>query len=82
MSKSKELVKTIVVDGPSRTLVDRLHATKFRILTLVCLVENPTVNVYEMDADAMKDWFEGYNEHAEYVLAIEPIDKSVLEFTK
>jgi hypothetical protein len=76
--ESKEIRK-IVIEGPrGRALVTRLFKAKFRVLSL-STTDPARIFVYEFDAEALKDYLDGNGEHAEYVLAIEPLDKRMLD---
>jgi len=85
MAETPEIIspiKRIALDGSSDALVGRLHSTRFRIVTLVLLGSNPELNVYEMNAEDMKEWIEEYEHYGEYILAVEPLDNAVLQLVK
>jgi hypothetical protein len=53
----------------------------YRLTTIVPLVENPERHVYRMTQEELDDYFDGYSEFAEFVVALEringPDDESV-----
>jgi hypothetical protein len=51
--------------------VDRYRSARYRVTTIVPLVQNPTKNVYVFDQDALESFLDGYEEFAEFVVAIE-----------
>ena len=51
--------------------VNRYRSARYRVTTIVPLVENPTKNVYVFDQDALESFLEGYEEYAEFVVAVE-----------
>lgn len=51
--------------------VNRYRSGRYRVTTIVPLVENPTKNVYVFDQDALESFLDGYEEYAEFVVAIE-----------
>ncbi len=53
--------------------VDQYRSAKFKVTTIVPLVDNPTRNTYVLDQDALESFIEGYQEYAEFIIAIEKI---------
>lgn len=51
--------------------VDRYSTARYRVTTIVPLVENPTKNTYILDQNALNSFLEGYEEYAEFIVAIE-----------
>jgi len=51
--------------------VDQYRSARYRVTTIVPLVRNPTKNVYVFDQDALESFLEGYEEYAEFVVAVE-----------
>lgn len=47
---------------------------KYRVTTLVPLVNNPVKNVYVVDQEELDEFLEGYNEYAEFIIEIVPIN--------
>lgn len=57
----------------SREEVDRYSAARYKVTTVVPLVENPTRNTYILDQDELYSFLEGYEEYAEFIVAIERV---------
>lgn len=53
--------------------VDQYRSAKFKVTTIVPLVDNPTKNTYVLDQDALELFIESYQEYAEFIIAIEKI---------
>ncbi len=53
--------------------VQRFLGARYRVRTVVPLVENPTQNTYLFDQEALESFFEGYEEYAEFVVAVEQV---------
>jgi hypothetical protein len=53
--------------------VNRYRSAKYRVKTVVPLVENPTRNIYVFDQNALESFLEGYEEYAEFIVAVEQI---------
>ena len=53
--------------------VDRYRSAKYRVTTIVPLVENPTRNIYVFDQEALESFLEGYEEYAEFIVSVEQI---------
>jgi hypothetical protein len=49
----------------------RYESSRYRVTTVVPLVEKPTRNVYIFDQLALESFLEGYEEYAEFIVAIE-----------
>lgn len=46
---------------------------RYRVTTIVPLVDNPTRNTYLMDQDGLDAFLEGYETYAEFLIGIEPL---------
>jgi hypothetical protein len=53
--------------------VNRYRSVRYRITTIVPLVENPTKNIYVLDQEALESFLAGYEEYAEFIVAVEQI---------
>ena len=53
--------------------VDRYLGGRYKVTTVVPLVENPTQNTYLLDQDGLASFLEGYEEYAEFVVAVEQV---------
>jgi len=67
------LLKPIEKEVITAQEVDRYRAARYRVTTIVPLVENPTKNTYVFDQDALESFLEGYEEYAEFIVAVEQI---------
>ena len=52
--------------------VDRYRTARYRVTTIVPLVENPTENSYVFDEEGLESFLDGYEEYAEFIVAIGP----------
>ena len=53
--------------------VSRYEAARYRVTTIVPLVEKPTKNTYIFDQGTLELFLEGYEEYAEFIVAIERV---------
>jgi hypothetical protein len=53
--------------------VDRYQASRYRVTTVIPLVENPMKNTYVFDQDGLDSFLERYEEYAEFIVAIEKV---------
>ena len=51
--------------------VDRYRSARYRVTTIVPLVENPTRNIYLFDQEALESFLEDYEEYAEFIVSVE-----------
>ncbi len=56
--------------------VDAAYAAKYRVVTIIPLVESPQRVTYILTHDELEDFFDGYSEFAEFVVSIERIEAS------
>lgn len=61
-------VETVVIPPKER---DAFEHARFRLTTIVPLVENPERKVYELTQAELEEFFDGYSEFAEFVIGIE-----------
>jgi len=57
----------------SSSEVDSHRDAKYRVTTIVPLVENPVQNVRILDQEGLDMFLEGYDEHAEFLVGIERV---------
>lgn len=75
----ERLLRTYAVTNPVETVVissqecDSLQSARFRLTTVVPLVENPERRVYELTQEELDEFLDGYTEFAEFVIGVEPI---------
>jgi hypothetical protein len=60
-----------VVISPEQ--VNGYNAARYRVTTIVPLVENPTRNTYILNQEALDSLLQGYEEYAEFIVAIERV---------
>lgn len=76
----ERLLRTYAVTHPVASLVispqerDALESARFRLTTVVPLVENPERRVYELTQEELDEFFDGYSEFAEFVISVERIE--------
>ena len=51
--------------------VDGYAAARYRVTTIVPLVDNPTRNTYILDQSELDSFLEGYEEYAEFIVGVE-----------
>ncbi|HEX6113398.1 MAG TPA: hypothetical protein VFZ10_13905 [Geminicoccaceae bacterium] len=51
--------------------VDRYRGARYKVTTVVPLVDRPTKNIYVLDQDALDSLLEGYEEYAEFIVSVE-----------
>ncbi len=61
-------VDTVVISPEE---VEQYSSARFRVTTVIPLVEKPTRNTYVFTQEALDSFLEGYEEYAEFVVAIE-----------
>jgi hypothetical protein len=69
----ERMLKPIERDVITTEEVNRYRTARYRVTTIVPLVENPTKNTYIFDQDALESFLEGYEEYAEFIVAVERI---------
>jgi hypothetical protein len=52
--------------------VERFAAQLYRVETIVPLVDRPVRNCYVLDQEDLAAWLRGYEEHAEFIIRLEP----------
>jgi len=68
------MIKPIETKPISSSEVQAYRDAKYRVTTVVPLVENPARNVRILDQEGMDTLLEGYDEYAEFLVSIERID--------
>jgi hypothetical protein len=56
--------------------IEKYRNAHYRITTLVPLVNDPIKNVYVVDQEELDEFLEGYNEYAEFIIEVVPINIS------
>lgn len=76
----ERLVRTYAVTHPVESFAispqdrDEFESARFRLTTVVPLVQNPERRVYELTQAELDDFLDGYSEFAEFVIAVERIE--------
>lgn len=69
----EHLLQPVEKDVITPQEVDRYRSARYRVTTIVPLVENPTRNIYVFDQEALESFLEGYEECAEFIVSVEQI---------
>jgi len=69
----EHLLQPIEKDMITSQELDRYRSARYRVTTIVPLVENPTKNIYVFDQEALESFIEGYEEYAEFIVSVEQI---------
>ena len=64
-------VNTTVISGEER---DSFDNARFRLTTIVPLVENPERREYVLSQSELDDFFDDYSEFAEFVIRVEQVE--------
>jgi hypothetical protein len=75
------IYREIVLKPFASTIIDRqeledLRSSKYRVTTVIPLVQDPRRNVYILDQDGLDRFLEGYEEYAEFIVSIERLDET------
>lgn len=57
--------------------IEACYAAKYRVVTIIPLVESPQRVTYILTHDELEDFFDGYSEFAEFVVSIERINPAI-----
>lgn len=68
------MVKPIKTKPISSSEVQAYRDAKYRVTTIIPLIQNPVRNVRILDQEGMDTLLEGYDEYAEFLVSIERID--------
>jgi hypothetical protein len=69
----EHLLQPVEKDVITPQEVDRYRSARYRVTTIVPLVENPARNIYVFDQEALESFLEGYEEYAEFIVSIKQI---------
>ena len=53
---------------------DQLDRARYRVTTVIPLVDDPQVCQYELDQQGLDELLDGYSEYAEFVVSVDPIN--------
>lgn len=70
MERALRPVETTVI---SRDEVNGYNTSRYKVTTVVPLIENPTRNTYILEQNALESFLEGYEEYAEFIVNIERV---------
>lgn len=62
--------ETVVITGNE---VNKYSTSRYKVTTVVPLVENPTKNTYIFDQNALDSFLDGYEEYAEFIVSVEKL---------
>lgn len=62
--------ETVVITGNE---VNKYSTARYKVTTVVPLVENPTKNTYIFDQNALDSFLDGYEEYAEFIVSVEKL---------
>jgi archaeosine-15-forming tRNA-guanine transglycosylase len=63
----------IIIDNKN---VDEYMSAKYKVTTVVPLVEKPKKKIYILNQQELDEFFDGYNEFAEFIVDIKKIEES------
>jgi hypothetical protein len=63
----------------NRAYLDKLQSSQYRVITAIPYSEKPVMNLRVLDQDALDEFLEGYDEFAEFLVSIEPINIDIPE---
>jgi len=69
----EHVLKPVGKDVITTQEVNRYRSARYRVTTIVPLVENPAKNIYVFDQETLESFLEGYEEYAEFIVAVEQI---------
>ena len=69
----ENVLKPLQKDVITKQVVNLYRSARYRVTTIVPLVENPVKNIYEFDQEALESFLDGYEEYAEFIVSIEKI---------
>ena len=72
---SNQVGTTLESEPIERTEMESLMSAQFRVETVVPLADSPRREVRILDQVALSEFLEGYNEYAEFLVAMKPLDE-------
>jgi acetylornithine deacetylase/succinyl-diaminopimelate desuccinylase-like protein len=73
------------VSEPSRSVpidnayLENLRSSQYRVVTAIPYTKKPVMNLRILDQDGLDEFLEGYEDFAEFLVSIEPIDLDIPE---
>jgi hypothetical protein len=75
-SKVAEPLQSIPIDG---SYLDSLCSSQYRVITAIPYSKKPVMSARILDQTGLDEFLEGYDEFAEFLISIEPIDTVIPE---
>jgi len=73
------LLKPIESVEVSQDIVDEYLSAKYRVTTIIPLIEQPKKEIRILDQEGLDELLEGYNEYAEFIIEVNKINSSADE---
>jgi hypothetical protein len=74
--KVSEPSKSVPIDA---TYLDTVRSSHYRVITAIPYTKKPVMNLRVLDQHGLDEFLEGYEEFAEFLVSIEPIDLEIPE---
>lgn len=74
--KVSEPSKSVPIDS---AYLENLRSSQYRVITVTPYTKKPVMNLRVLDQDGLDEFLEGYEEFAEFLVSIEPIDIQIPE---
>jgi hypothetical protein len=68
------LIETKIITNAE---VEIYRESKYEVITIVPLVENPKMSTYIFDQEELDDFLEGYGEYAEFIISVKQASAKV-----
>ena len=72
--KAAEPLQSISVED---AYLNKLSESKYRVITAIPYTRKPVMNVRVLDQDGLNEFLDGYEEFAEFLVSVEPLDAQV-----
>jgi hypothetical protein len=74
--KISEPSKSVPIDN---AYLETLRSSQYRVITAIPYTKKPVMNLRVLDQEGLDEFLEGYDEFAEFLVSIEPIDVDIPE---
>lgn len=72
---SEKVAKPIETKTISASELNRLESSMYKVTTVIPYTDKPIMNVRILSQEGLENLLEGYNEYAEFIVSVEPIDQ-------
>ena len=72
--KAAEPLQSISVED---AYLNKLSESRYRVITAIPYTKKPVMNVRVLDQDGLNEFLDGYEEFAEFLVSVEPLDAQV-----